>query len=112
MKVVKITKSNMRNYESFLKKQGVVQGNTTYPSHTYVSDGTYKQMERELRLVCKKENPYMPKLGIDNAVAFYMLNIAPCICKGLPNGYMLIDTKSVEKEMHEDQKRNIIEGND
>jgi hypothetical protein len=100
MKIVKFTETNMRNYEKFLRKHEVSNGRVAFPVHTYVSKKTYKKMESVVYSAYKK----MAKGNFNHNrlmmyTETYMMNIAPCICDGLQDGKMLIDTKSLAKEV-------------
>jgi hypothetical protein len=100
MKIVKFTETNMRNYEKFLRKHKVSDGSIAFPVHTYVSKKTYKKMQSVVYSAYKK----MSKGNFNHNrlmmyTETYMMNIAPCICDGLQDGKILIDTKSIAKEL-------------
>lgn len=96
MKAYKIKKSEYTDFESLLKRIGLVKGNRAFPSFVYWNKKDLDKAKKELRKLCKKDFPHYNKKIIDNAVGMYMLNLSPCELKDNPlkDGYMLVDTSA------------------
>lgn len=100
MKIVKLSKKDLKDPVSILKKcDAVINNERAFPSHVYVSPNTYKILEKNLRNLVKKERVYATKLLIDNIVGMELLNFGPCVLKGLHDNIALVDDSAIQLDL-------------
>lgn len=100
MKIVKLSNSDLKDAVKLLDKCGAVdkERNRAYPSHVYVSIPTFKTLEKNLRILTKKQRSYATKNLIDNMVGMELLNFGPVELKGLPDNVALVDNRAIEMD--------------
>jgi hypothetical protein len=101
MKIVKLSKSDLKDTVRILKKCGAVnlERNRAFPSHVYVSPYSYKTLEKNLRILAKKQRRYATKRLLDNLVGMELLNLGPVVLKGLPDNVALVDNEAIKLDM-------------
>ena len=86
----------LRDYATFLKSVGAVDGNRAYPWCVYVSEGTTKTLRKNTRNEYKKEVPLLTKKGLDYAVSLDALNLEPMKSKAIKDGFAVIIDEAIK----------------
>lgn len=100
MKIIKLKKSEYTNFETLLRRVGLVDEatHTASPNKIHVNETTYKEMKKLLTAAYKKENPYLSKSRIEYSVGIYLLNLGPAVLKNedggnaLPKGVAIVES--------------------
>lgn len=105
MRVIKITRSMLKDAETLLTKVGAINGINAYPYHVYMNKKDYIKLTKNVRAAFKKEYPYLVERKVQSSVAMYMLNLGPNeLGLGIKEGYLLVDDKAIEQEKLSEKK--------
>ena len=97
MKIVKLLKSDMTNFEKLLKRVGLVDETKkqAYPERILVNENTYKEIKKSLIKEFKKKYPGLSKNKILWSANFYLLDLSPSVIKNKEGGKNLRDGHAI-----------------
>jgi hypothetical protein len=99
MRVVKITKTMMKDPETLLIKIGAVVGRNGYPNHVFMNSKDYEVLKRNVKNNIKKSSRNISKMKVEYYAGLIMLNLGPRSLKnGVQKGYLLVDDAAIERE--------------
>lgn len=96
MKQYKIKASEYANLPALLTRVGATEGNRAFPSDVYVNKKTLALFKSALKKLAKKKYPFLSERRLNNAVGMELLNLGPNESKDVKDGYIAVDTESIE----------------
>jgi hypothetical protein len=103
MKLIKLTKTDLKDCVKILKKAGAIHKKMAFPGSVWMHKDDYAELESNLKKQCKKQHKYASATSIDMTVGMELLNIGPCInlAKDMKRGTALVDVQEIIKNIQE-----------
>lgn len=99
VKIVKISKRDLKDLPKLLTKVGAVFRDQAYPSAVYCSKEDAKEIRKNLLKSFKKEYPYLSNNKLKFSESMTWLNLGPneSLQDAIRPGYILVDTELMKK---------------